>query len=375
MTSFVARRDRIRKQFRKLGIDALLVTNPVNVRYLTGFTGSSGWLLLKSGSDCLLSDPRFTLQIEEECPGLNTVINPRHIRKAKILQENLVNRKGLSCTEKHKLGIESASMTLSEKDLLFKDLPNCEAVLTKGVVENFRAVKDRDEIKNIRKAVDIAYTAFQVIQEYLRKKGGQIETETKVRNYLELMMLEIGAEDRSFNTIVGAGARAALPHGVPSGQKITGQSHLLIDWGCCYRGYMSDLTRVLIFDKSDKQLRKIYETVLKANEAAIEAIQPGKTCEEIDAVATKILKKSGLVKEAAHALGHSVGLEIHEDPRFAPGFKTVLEPGMVLTVEPGIYIAGFGGVRIEDDIVVTKTGCDVLSKDVPKQFDEMIVEI
>lgn len=367
MTRFLKRRDKIRKALAAdHKIDALLITNPINIRYLTNFTGGAGCLLIQPDGDTLLSDPRFTIQIEEECPGLHAVIRPRHISASKTLNDLLKSSpKGGNI----RLGFEDASMTVAEKEHYYREIKKAEPVPTQRVVEKLRSIKDKTEIKEIRKAIGAAHFAFRYIREFVVKTPDA--SEIYIRNLIEFAMHFADAEDRSFNTIVGAGARAALPHGVPGSQKIEGQSHLLIDWGCVVNGYMSDLTRVLIFHPKDKKLRRVYETVLEANEAAIAAIKPGKTCEEIDTISAKILVKSKLVKKAAHGLGHSFGLEIHEDPRFAQGNKTVLEPGMVLTVEPGIYLQGFGGVRIEDDILVTKDGCELLSVNVPKQFEDV----
>ena len=181
----------------------------------------------------------------------------------------------------------------------------------------------------------------------------------------------LGAEEKSFPPIIAAGGRAALPHANPTSQTSERQSLLLFDWGAVVNGYMSDLTRVLIFTPNNKKLRTVYETVLQAQLAAIAAIKPGKVCEEIDAVARNIIKDAGFGKHFGHGLGHSIGLRVHEAPRFTPGDKTVLKPGMVLTVEPGIYLKGWGGVRIEDMILVTKSGCEVLTRAVPKTFEEM----
>jgi Xaa-Pro aminopeptidase len=359
--TFLRRRNNIRKASSK-GVNAMLITNPVNIRYLTNFTGGSGCLLIQPGGDTLLSDPRFTIQIAEECPGLEAVINPRSTSVSSVLAELLGNDSG-------RLGIESESVTLAQRERLCKDLRNWNSLPVSRFTENLRAVKDSAEVRSIRRAVNAAEQSLGFICRYIADHPDTDEID--IRNVLEFSMRLFGAEDKSFPSIVGAGARAALPHGVPSRQRITGQSHLLIDWGCIWDGYVSDLTRVLIFDRKDKYLRKVYETVLKANEAAIAAIEPGKTCGEIDRIAANVLLKSRLVKEPAHALGHSIGLEIHEDPRFAKDDKTVLKPGMVLTVEPGIYIRDWGGVRIEDDILVTKTGCEVLSSGVPKQYNDV----
>jgi len=351
----------------KQKLDALLITNPLNLRYLTGFTGGSGCLLIQPGGDAILSDPRFTIQIEEECPDLEAVIRPRNISTSQTLAQLLGKNTGT-------LGIEAESVTIAQQERLFQHLSHWESVPTKSIVEEFRQIKDRHELAQIRQAIDIAGRAFQYVREQLKPSMSEID----ICNRLEHQMRLLGAEDRSFPSIIGAGARAALPHATPSKQTLLGQSHLLFDWGAVVNGYMSDLTRVLIFappskSAQGKKLRTVYETVLTAQEAAIAAIKPGQTCEEIDKVARNIITKAGFGKHFGHGLGHAIGLQVHENPRLAPGDQTVLKAGMILTVEPGIYLKDWGGVRIEDNVLITKTGCEVLSRNVPKSFDAMCV--
>ena len=367
MINFLERRNKVRRVAAKQKLSALLITNPINVRYLTGFTGGSGYLVIQPDGDTILSDPRFTIQIEEECPGLEAMIRSRNESTAKTLT------KLLGKTTTGKLGIEAETMTVDQHGRLFESLPHWHSVPTTKVVEELRQIKDRDEIAHIRKAIWIAAEAFSIVRDYIQKHLTDSDSEITICYTLDQFMRWLGAEERSFPTIVGAGARAALPHAIPSEQKVLGQSHLLCDWGCVANGYMSDLTRVVIFSPNNKKLRTVYEMVLKAQEAAIAAIKPGKTCEEIDAVARNIIKDAGYGKHFGHGLGHSIGLQIHENPRFAQGNKTVLKAGMVLTVEPGIYLKDWGGVRIEDDILVTRSGCEVLSRNVPKSFDEMVI--
>jgi len=361
MENFSERRNKVRRAIVKQKLDALLITNPLNLRYLTGFTGGSGSLLLQPGGDTILSDPRFTIQIEEECPDLEAVIRPRSESTSKTLSKLLGKNTG-------KLGIEAESVTIAQQERLFQHLSHWESVPTKSVVEELRQIKDRYELVRIRQAIDIAGQAFQNMRE---QRLRPLLSEIEICNTLEHQMRLLGAEDRSFPSIIGAGARAALPHATPSEKWISGQSHLLFDWGAVVNGYMSDLTRVVIFAPKNKKLRTVYETVLTAQETAIAAIKPGKTCEEIDTVARNIITEAGFGKHFGHGLGHAIGLQVHENPRFTPGDKTALAAGMVLTVEPGIYLKGWGGVRIEDDILVTKNGCEVLSRAVPKSFDEM----
>jgi len=197
-------------------------------------------------------------------------------------------------------------------------------------------------------------------------------TELEVAAELEYQARRFGAKGLSFPAIVAVGPRAALPHARPTQRKIGESDFTLIDWGVNSGLYMSDLTRVIVTGKISPKLRKIYGVVLKAQLAAIEAIEPGKTCEQVDAVARKIITRAGFGKAFGHGLGHGTGLEIHEAPRLAVGHKTKLQPGMIVTVEPGIYVPGWGGVRIEDDVLVTRTGHEVLT-DVPKQLDDCLL--
>jgi Xaa-Pro aminopeptidase len=358
---FLKRRDKIRRYAIKQRLDAVLISNPINVRYLTGFTGGDSYLIVGVSGDILLSDTRFIIQVEEECPGLEA-----YFRSANEPLTQSVGRT-LGKATSGKLGVEAGSITLAKYEQIVQELPAWQIVSTKNLVEELRQIKDADERQLIRKAIDTAYQAFRSLPEFITPERSEIE----IRNELEYRMRLYGADDKSFPSIIGAGARAALPHGSPSSQKLAGQSHLLIDWGAITNGYMSDLTRVVILAKKDKKLRTVYETVLKAQEAAIKAIRPGKCCNEIDAIARSVISDAGYGKHFNHGLGHSFGLEIHESPRFAAGDHSVLKAGMVMTVEPGIYLKNWGGVRIEDDILVTNTGCEVLSRFVPKSFDEI----
>ena len=359
MSRSLIRCQKVRRFLSSKKLDALLISNPVNVRYLSGFTGGDSTLLIRRDSATLLSDGRFTLQIEEECPDIDDVyIRPNNeamtAATAKLCRQAKVGR----------LGVEAASLTLAENDEIKSKLPKTEIISTYGVVETLRQIKDRNEIDAIRRAIDVAARAFTDIRNGLRPE----QTEIELRNDLEYRMRQYGAEDRSFPTIIAAGPRAALTHAVPSSQCLGDHPMLLVDWGAVVEGYRSDLTRVVVLLPT-KKLRTVYETVRKAQRAAIDAIRPGKTGEEIDAVARSVIKDAGFAKAFNHGLGHSFGLEVHEDPRFKIADQTVLKPGMVLTVEPGIYLKGWGGVRIEDDVLITKTGCEVLSRHLPNHFE------
>ncbi|HMP08434.1 MAG TPA: M24 family metallopeptidase, partial [Lacipirellulaceae bacterium] len=239
---------------------------------------------------------------------------------------------------------------------------------TAGWGEQLRMGKDRDEIERTRRACDQARRAFEVVRARLTPDM----TEAEVAAELEYHARRFGGKGLSFEPIVGVGPRSALPHGRPTRKRIGEGDFTLIDWGVNEGLYMSDLTRILATAKISPKLRKLYEVVLRAQCAGIAAVRPGAVCEDVDAAARGVIAEAGYGKQFGHGLGHAVGLEIHEAPRFAAGQKTVLKPGMIMTVEPGIYFPEWGGIRIEDDVLVTRDGHEVLTS-VPKELDECVV--
>src|SRR4029077_9103939 len=243
-----------------------------------------------------------------------------------------------------------------------------QIVVTENLVERLRIVKDKSEIDATLVACQQARRSFDVVRAGLTTSM----TELEVANELEYQARRFGAKARSFPAIVAVGDRAALPHATPTRRRLSESDFTLVDWGANSGLYMSDLTRIIVTGRISPKLRKIYGVVLKAQLAAIDAIRPCRTCEQVDGVARRIIARAGFGKAFGHGLGHGTGLEIHEAPRLAVGQTTKLQPGMIVTVEPGIYLPGWGGVRIEDDILVTRTGHEVLSN-VPKQLDECIL--
>ena len=360
MSRFAERRNKLRRSFKAAGVDALLVTNFTNVTYLTGFTGDDSFLLLTAKDDVVVSDPRYTTQLEQECPGLDASIRPPGV--------GMVEAVAKLATKISKLGIEASSMTVALHGQIAAGLPKTELVPTADLVENLRIIKDREEIAEIRRAIWIAERAFGVLRASLRPE----RTEKEVADELENQTRLYGGKGCSFPPIIAVGARAALPHARPTDQKIGADDFVLVDWGADAGPYKSDLTRVLVTGKIPPKLERIYRVVLSAQEQAIAAIRPGRTCDEIDQVARGLIAKAGFGKNFGHGLGHGIGLDIHEAPRLAARQSLKLEAGMVVTVEPGIYLPGWGGVRIEDDILVTKGGSEVLTT-VPKQWEDALV--
>jgi Xaa-Pro aminopeptidase len=360
--SYAEQREKIRRLLKRESLDALLVTNFVNVTYLTGFTGDSSYLVVMRNEDILVSDERYTTQLKDECPDLELVIRGpgtkildfavRTIEKAKI----------------GRLAIEADTMTVGQRDALAAAMPKVTLSSTSGWVENLRSIKDRGEVERIRRACDLARRTFDVV----RAKFTGAMTEKEIAAELAFQACRFGGKGLAFDPIVGVGPRAALPHGQATSRRVEESDFTLIDWGVNEGQYLSDLTRVIPTARISPKLRKLYGVVLKAQQAGIEAIRPNVTCEEVDRVARSVIENAGYGKQFGHGLGHSFGLEIHEWPRFARDQKAVLKPGMVMTVEPGIYFPEWGGLRVEDDVLVTKDGREVLTS-VPTDLDELAV--
>ena len=345
------RRSRLTRLVQRASVDAMLITNFVNVSYLTGFTGDDSFLIVSPQKELLITDERYTIQLSEECPSLELVVRPPGVAinesVAKVLKSARIRR----------LAIEAESITVGLLDRLSEKSTQVEFVPTSGAVEELRMIKDRSEVLATRRAIDIAERAFAVVRAGLRPE----QTELEIANQIDQQIRLFGGTACSFPPIVAVGERSALPHATP-GSKCVGDADLiLIDWGAVGSHYTSDLTRVLVTGKISPKLRKIYGVVLRAQQRAIRAIRPGRSMAEVDAVARKVIADAGYAKYFGHGLGHGIGLEVHEAPRLAPAQKLLLSAGMIVTVEPGIYLPRWGGIRIEDDVLVTKSGHEVLT--------------
>lgn len=356
------RRDKLRQAIRKAGVEALLVTDFTNVSYLTGFSGEDAYLLVQHTGEVLISDGRFTTQLDEECPGLE-----RFIRKTGVLLSEATT-KVLSLAKIGKLAVEADAMTVAFREKIGSKLPNLEITPTSGLVEELRQIKDKEEIALIREAARQAEKAFAVLRATLRPE----KTEKQVSDELEFQMRMFGARGVSFPSIVAVGPRAALPHARPTSVAIGSDEFVLVDWGADGGPYKSDLTRVLVTGKISPKLERIYRVVLNAQLEAIAAIRPGASLSDVDRVARQAIEREGFGRYFGHGLGHGLGMQVHEAPRMSPKASGSFRPGMVVTVEPGIYLPGWGGVRIEDDVLVTRTGHEVLTS-VPKQLEEVVV--
>ena len=366
MFNFQKRLAKLRRQLSAGDQPAnLLVSNLTNIFYLTGFTGSAGNLLVTPEQTTLLTDGRYATQVQQECPGIEAEIQ----RQGETLIE-LLGRftKKAKITE---LAYEADAVSKATFDQWSSKMPQANLVSTSGIIESLRMVKDKQEIEAIRKSIRINERTFNVIRAQL--SGDQ--TEQEISFNLEHQMRQFGATGCSFKPIVGVGPNAALPHATPGATRIDENPILLIDWGAMVDHYISDLTRTLwVGPKISARFRKVYEAVLAAEQAAIAAIRPGALTSDLDGIARKVIEDAGFGKRFNHSLGHGIGLNVHEGPGLRSNQSTELKSGMVVTVEPGIYIPNWGGIRIEDDILVTPDGYETLSE-LPKQLDECIVTV
>ena len=336
--------------FGELKIDALLVSGLPNIRYLSGFTGSNAVLLVTPEWQTLFTDPRYTIQASEECKCAVRTVKGRSLQTAAA---QLIQRKRLK-----RIGFEKARLSYEDYATLKENLPlGASLKPVAGVIEKLRMIKSEDEIARIRRSVLTNSEAFRSTLK--RIKAGISESEAAAE--LEYQMRLHGAEKPAFETIVAAGPHSALPHARPTKQIWNGNELLLIDMGSCQDGYTSDMTRMLFLGRPDKKAQSMYDAVLEAQLAAISSVREGVTARQVDRQARQVLKKHGFEKEFVHSTGHGLGLEIHEPPRIGAKEKIKLAAGMVITIEPGAYVRGVGGVRIEDTVAVTKNGCEVLT--------------
>lgn len=341
------------------GIDVLLVTHLPNVRYLCGFTGSSGALAVHSGEAVLFTDGRYTEQARAEVHGARVMIAKGPLLPA--VAAWAASRK------LRVIGVEADHMTLAARTQLKRALPASSRLReVSGVVERLRTIKEEEELELIRKAVDLGSSLLDVATQAIRPGVSEVE----VAGELEYAARRRGAEAMSFETIVASGKRSALPHGRASGARIPQSGFVVLDFGVIMSGYCSDMTRTVWVGKSSRSDRDLYEAVREAQESAVSAVRAGVTCGEVDHAARSVLRRARLDRFFTHSTGHGVGLEIHEPPRVARGQQEVLEPGTVITVEPGVYLPGRGGVRIEDMVVVRERGCEVLTS-APKDWIEL----
>ena len=338
----------LRKVMEQKGLDAIVVLSPYNRRYLSGFTGTSGSLLITQDTKQLITDFRYIQQANSQAEDFE-IINqngPMINKINELIQHGNYNN----------VGVEADLITYNEYQALNTDEVQLSSI--EGVIETIRMIKDDFEIKQIQKAADIVDETYEHILKWV--KPGM--TENEVNNEMEMFMRSKGATCSSFDTIVASGHRGALPHGVASNKVIEEGDMITLDFGALYEGYVSDITRTFAIGEPKEEMKKIYNIVLESQLAALEQIKPGMTGKEADSIARDIISSYGYGEQFGHSLGHGIGLEVHEGPALSQKSDIVLEENMCVTLEPGIYVEGLGGVRIEDDVLVTKNGLQRFTK-------------
>lgn len=339
-------------------IDALVISNPINVTYLTGFSGDSTVLIMSATRTVMVSDFRYITQLSEECPQLETIIRPTAQKLPEAVGQALRDLRYQT------VGFESNAVTVAEHRILSDLTPGLTWIAGLDRVEQLRMIKDESEIAAIRAAVAMAEKAFIALKATLRPG----DSEKDLVDAMEYYSRRVGGKGTAFAPIMGVAERAALPHAQPTERTVGSGELLLVDWGVNGPFYKSDLTRTMATRTISSKLREVHGIVLGAQQAAIDAIKPGVAAHVIDSAARGFISRAGYGDFFGHGLGHGIGLQIHEAPMFRPGSDTILQPGMIVTVEPGIYLPDWGGVRIEDDVLVTANGCEVLSQ-LPRELE------
>jgi Xaa-Pro aminopeptidase len=346
---YAERRQTVADELPARKLDCLLVAFSPNLRYLTGFTGSSGALVIFPDRSILFTDPRYQIQAAEESTC------KIRIAKGPLTVDVLA---ALSKAGVKRIGYEPARMTCDTFESIKSHLPmRASLEPVRGWIEELRMVKSAAELALIRRSVETNSRAFE--RTVTRIKPGTSERDLATE--LEYRMRRLGAEKPSFETIVAAGVRSALPHAQPTAARLSPGDLVVVDMGAFQEGYASDMTRMLSVGAPSAKVKRMYRAVLEAQLAAIDAVRPGATTVSVDAAARRVLAGHGLDHVFIHSTGHGLGLEIHEPPRIGKRDRHRLRPGMAITIEPGAYIEGFGGVRIEDTVVVTETGCEILT--------------
>lgn len=350
MSAYAARQERLVGLLEERGLGALVVTTPANVRYLTGYVGSNGIALVGAGGRVLVTDSRYAVSAREQVQGAEVRVGSRDLLAA-------ASAAAREIAGERPVGLEADHVTMARHERLTTLLEGVSLEPTRGLVEELRQIKDADEVARMREAAAVVDRALGTVVDH----GIVGRSERAVAFALHEAMLAEGAEEPSFAIIVAGGANAARPHHVPGPEPIPADSLVVIDLGAVVDGYCSDMTRTFATGTLPARLREIYEVCLEAQQAAVDAAAPVMSAAELDAIARARIDAAGYGAQFGHGLGHGVGLVIHEPPGVRPESGDALRAGMAITIEPGIYLEGEGGVRIEDLVVLSAEGCDVLS--------------
>lgn len=327
---------------KKKNLEAIIITSPENLYYFSGFTGGEGLLVFTPEKKYIIVDGRYTIQAKEQTKGFE------------VIEYKILPYKIIADMRFDKIGFEDKTISYNSFKMMSRAMPAVTTIGVSDELNEFRKVKSEEECKNIRRAEQIGDMAFEHILPFI-KPG---ITERKIALELEYFMKKQGASALSFDTIVAVGERSALPHANLTDAKVEDGKVVLMDFGCVYSGYCSDMTRTVAVGYADDKTKNIYDTVLNAQLAALSAIKAGMYNKEVDKIARDIIADAGYGDNFNHSLGHGVGLEIHEQPNLSPRSEDILKKGNIVTVEPGIYVEGFCGIRIEDLVLVTEDGCE-----------------
>ncbi len=346
--------DKAISHFDKENIDALLVTKPANVRYLSGFQGSEASLYFTSRARFLITDFRYELQAKKEVKGF----------EIKLIDGSFFELVGnlAKALKTKRLGFEYKCLTFGEYEGIKKQLMGADFIPTFDIVEKFRQIKDAYEIGLIKESILILKKALFHFKSILKPKASENDLAAEMEYFIKAASGERG----SFEVIVASGNNSAHPHAKPSKRVIKSNDMVLLDLGINYKGYNSDLTRIFFLGKITTKSKNIYNIVKEAQRRCLKAIRPGAKISRIDEIARSYIRRSGFGKYFGHALGHGIGLEVHEEPPISHKVHAILKPGMVFTIEPAIYLPNWGGIRIEDMVLVTRNGCEILTDDIDK---------
>lgn len=348
---------KLRELLREQKLDAILITSPINLRYMTGFTGTAGVAIVSLHDTRFITDFRYIEQATEQAKNFTIIEHKGAI-------ENEIKNQMSSLSLKN-VGFEKNDVTYATFERYEREL-EVSLMPIAGLIEELRLVKTADELRIMKTAGEIADAAYEHIQTYIKPGVKEIE----IANELEFFMRKSGATSSSFDIIVASGYRSALPHGVASEKEIQTGELVTMDYGALYQGYCSDITRTVAVGQVSNELKTIYDIVLEAQVRGVHGIKPGMTGKEADALTRDYITEKGYGKHFGHSTGHGLGLEVHEEPRLSHLSESVLAPGMVVTVEPGIYVPSIGGCRIEDDIVITESGNERLTNST-KEFIQL----
>ncbi|NIA06794.1 MAG: M24 family metallopeptidase [Actinobacteria bacterium] len=349
INQIVSRLRQLRQTMRDRGLDGFLATDPQDVSYLSGFSGDDSYLLVTGRGAALITDSRYLEQARQECPRLAVIQRkgPLAVAVAHRARRVTISR----------IGLEPAGLSLEAYKQLGRAIGRRKLIDAQGLVRRMRIRKDVREQAAMRRAIKVAEEAFLVVLDQLRAGI----TELEVAGRLDFEMKLRGASEPAFSTIVACGPRSSMPHAQPGNIRIKPNQPVLIDWGATVAGYRCDLTRVVFLDSMSQSLRAAYQSVLEAGRAGLEAVKPGVSAKQVDEAARAVIRKAGYGAYFGHGLGHGIGRNVHEAPSISRKSQDVLEEGMIFTIEPGIYLPRRGGIRIENDVLVTKRGCRVLS--------------